>query len=147
MTVSCAAASFSPPFRSRSPRPPPHAAGGGEGEKEEPFVNLSPIALPIAVDGRLINYVFVQLRLKLAPGADGAAMRAREPWFRDAIVRAGHRSPFTVATDYTRIDERRLLATLLKEARALGGAGSFSGAELLNQTPKQRSRLPTPAPR
>lgn len=123
-----------------------HASGGGEEKaKEEPYVNLSPIALPIAVDGRLINYVFVQLRLQLAPKADGAAMRAKEPWFRDAIVRAGHRAPFTLATDYTKVDERRLVATLLKEARAIGGAGAFSGAQLLSQTPKQRSRLPTPA--
>ena len=31
------------------------AAGGGEEKvKEEPYVNISPIALPIAVDGRLI---------------------------------------------------------------------------------------------
>lgn len=125
-----------------------HASGGGEeGKKEEPYVNLSPIALPVAVDGRLINYVFVQLRLHLAPGADGAKMRAKEPWFRDAIVRAGHRTPFTVPTDYTKIDERRLLATLLAQAKAIGGAGSFTKAELVTQTPKQRSRLPTPVKR
>ena len=43
------------------------AAGGGEESKAEPYVNLSPIALPVAVNGKLINYVFVQLRLHLAP--------------------------------------------------------------------------------
>lgn len=120
------------------------AAGGGEEGKAEPYVNLSPIALPVAVNGKLINYVFVQLRLHLAHGADGAKMRAKEPWFRDAIVRAGHRTPFTVPTDYTRIDERRLTAVLLAQAKAIGGAGSFTRAELVSQTPKQRSRLPTP---
>lgn len=121
------------------------ASGGGEEKaKEEPYVNISPIALPIAVNGRLINYVFVQLRLTLAPGADGAAMRTREPWFRDAVVRAGHRTPFTVATDYTKIDEKRLVATLLREAKAIAGAKNFTSAQLMNQTPKQRSRLPTP---
>lgn len=123
------------------------ASGGGEAPKEEPYVNLSPIALPVAVQGRLINYIFVQLRLTMTATADGEAMRAKEPWFRDAIVRAGHRTPFTVATDYTKIDERRLVATLLQEARAIVGPGKFSGAQLLSQTPKQRSRLPTPAAR
>lgn len=123
-----------------------HAAGEGEGgAKAEPYVNLSPIALPIAVDGRLINYIFVQLRLNLTASANGEAMRAKEPWFRDAIVRAGHRAPFTVATDYTKIDERRLVATLLSQAKAIAGAGNFTSAQLLSQTPKQRSRLPTPA--
>jgi hypothetical protein len=118
--------------------------GGGEKAKEEPYVNISPIALPIAVDGKLINYVFVQLRLTLSPSADGAAMRTREPWFRDAVVRAGHRTPFTVATDYTKIDEKRLVATLLREAKAIAGAKNFTAAQLMSQTPKQRSRLPTP---
>ncbi len=120
------------------------ASGGEEKAKEEPYVNISPIALPIAVDGRLINYVFVQLRLTLSPSADGAAMRTREPWFRDAVVRAGHRTPFTVATDYTKVDEKRLVATLLREARAIAGAKNFTSAQLMSQTPKQRSRLPTP---
>jgi len=121
------------------------AAGGGEAKsKEEPYVNISPIALPIAVDGKLINYVFVQLRLTLSSSANGAAMRTREPWFRDAVVRAGHRTPFTVATDYTKIDEKRLVATLLREARSIAGAKNFTSAQLMSQTPKQRSRLPTP---
>ncbi|HRD45590.1 MAG TPA: hypothetical protein PLF78_03805 [Caulobacter sp.] len=124
-----------------------HASGGAEKPKEEPYVNLAPIALPIAAEGRLINYIFVQLRLTLTPTADAAALRAKEPWFRDAIVRAGHRAPFTLATDYTKIDERRLVATLLQEARAIVGPGKVAGAQLLSQTPKQRSRLPTPAGR
>jgi hypothetical protein len=120
------------------------AAGGGEKPKEEPYVNISQLALPIAVNGRLINYVFVHLRLTLAPGADVAAMRTREPWFRDAVVRAGHRTPFTLDNDYTKVDEKRLLATLLREARAIAGAKNFTSAQLMSQTPRQRSRLSTP---
>lgn len=123
------------------------AAGGGDAAKSQPYVDLSPIALPVAVQGRLVNYVFVQLRLNLSSSADGALMRAKEPWFRDAIVRAAHRTPFTVASDYTRIDEKRVVASLLASARAIAGAGNFTSAQVMSQTPKQRQGLPTPARR
>jgi hypothetical protein len=122
------------------------ASGGGEeGKKDEkPVLDLQPIALPVAVNGKLINYVFVHLRLNPAPGADMSKLRSREPWIRDAIVRAGHRTPFTVPTDYTRIDEARLKAALMREAGAVAGAKSFVSAQVMNQTPKQRNRLPRP---
>ncbi|MBP9755264.1 MAG: hypothetical protein KBD40_09720, partial [Phenylobacterium sp.] len=71
--------------------------------------------------------------------------RTREPYFRDALVRAGHRSPyFTLATDYTKIDEARLKAVLLREAIAIGGAKEVKGVTLLSQSPKKRTGLPDP---
>lgn len=118
---------------------------GGEGKKaEERWVDLAPVALPIAVDGKLINYVFCSLRINLTAAADPAKMRVKEPWFRDAIVRAGHRTPFTLATDYTRIDEARLKASLLREAGAIIGARNVASVALMRQDPKQRTRLPRP---
>jgi len=109
------------------------------------YVDLSPVALPIVVGGRLVNYVFCSLRVNLTPSADAAAIRTKEPRFRDAIVRAGHRTPFTLATDYTKVDEARLKAVLLREAIAIAGAKNILSVTLTSQTPKQRSRLPRPA--
>lgn len=120
-------------------------AAGAEGKKaEDRFVDLAPVALPIAVNGKLINYVFCSLRMNFSASADAALMRSKEPWFRDAIVRAGHRTPFTVATDYTLIDEARLKAVLLREAGAIVGARNIASVVLTRQEPKQRSRLPRP---
>ncbi|MDO9223630.1 MAG: hypothetical protein Q7U20_07960 [Caulobacter sp.] len=116
------------------------AKKGGDGQ----YVDLSPLALPVVVNGRLINYVFVQLRLNLTGSADAAAIRGKEPWFRDALVRAAHRAPFTVPTDYTRLDEARLKAVLLREAGAIVGARNLVSVTITSQTPKQRSRLPRP---
>lgn len=124
------------------------AAHASEGEKEkkgeERYVNLLPVALPIAVSGKLVNYVFCSLRVNLTAAADPAKMRIKEPWFRDAIVRAGHRTPFTLATDYTRIDEGRLKAALLREAGAIVGAKNVASVSLMRQDPKQRNGLPRP---
>ena len=50
--------------------------------------------MPIVVDGQLVNYVFVYVRLNLTSGANATRLREKEPFFRDALVRAGHRTPF-----------------------------------------------------
>lgn len=122
------------------------SGGGGEGGKESggQYVDLAPVALPIVLNGRLINYVFVQVRINLAPSADAPKTREKEPWFRDALVRAGHRTPFTKATDYTVIDEARMKAALMREAGAIVPARNLLSVTLVSQTPKQRSRLPRP---
>ena len=122
------------------------ANGGGEKGKESggQFVDLAPVALPIVVGGRLINYVFVQVRINLTPSADALKVREKEPWFRDALVRAGHRTPFTKATDYTVIDEARMKTALMREAAAIIPARNLLSVTLVSQAPKQRSGLPRP---
>ena len=85
------------------------------------YVDLAPVALPIVVEGQLINYVFVSARLQLSPSADAAKLRAKEPFFRDALVRAGHKTPFTNPNDYTVVDVSRLQAVLLRDAALVGG--------------------------
>lgn len=119
---------------------------GGEGGKAAggQYVDLAPVALPIVLDGRLINYVFLQVRINLTPSSDATKIREKEPWFRDALVRAGHRTPFTKATDYTVIDEARMKAALMREAAAIIGARNLASVTVVSQTPKQRSRLPRP---
>lgn len=123
------------------------AAAASEPAKKESggqYVDLSPVALPIVLDNRLINYVFVQVRINLSPSADAPKIREKEPWFRDALVRAGHRTPFTKATDYTVIDEARMKASMLREAALITPARNLISVSLISQTPKQRSRLPRP---
>lgn len=117
---------------------PPKKESGGQ------YIDLSPVALPIVLNNRLINYVFVQVRINLSPAADAPKLREREPWFRDALVRAAHRNPFTNPRDYTTIDEARMKATLMREAALITPARNLLSVTLMSQTPKQRSRLPRP---
>lgn len=118
----------------------PKKEGGAVGQ----YVDLSPVALPVVVNGRLINYVFVHLRLNLAASADSAKLRTKEPYFRDALVRAAHRTPFTDPKSYIKLDEARLKSSLLQLAGAIAGAKNFTGVTVTQQTPKQRSGLPKP---
>jgi hypothetical protein len=104
-----------------------------------PYVNLDPVALPIVVNGRVVNYVFVTMRVDLPAGTPQATVdtvRAKEPYFRDALVRAAHRTPFTMSTDYTVIDTARATAIFLADARAIAGGNLVSGVRVMAQTPK-----------
>lgn len=111
------------------------------------YVDLSPVALPIVVDGKLINYVFVSVRVVLTTTANTAKLREREPYFRDALVRAGHRTPFTNSKDYMSIDAARLQATMMREAVAIAGAKDIKAITITSQAPKRRIAPPKAAGR
>lgn len=106
-------------------------------------IKLSPVALPIVIDGRVVNYVFVEARLQLTPWADSIALRDKEPYFRDALVRAAYRTPFGARNDPNRIDEARLKAVLYREAVAIAGPRMIKSVVIDSQTPQHHL---TPAP-
>ena len=124
---------------------PAQAAGGGKEEKKGDvgqYVDLQPVGLPIVVKGELVNYVFVYVRLNLTSAANASKLREREPYFRDALVRAGHRTPFTVANDWSKIDTTRLTATLQREAVAIAGPGQIRSVVVTSQAPRRRVSQP-----
>jgi hypothetical protein len=102
------------------------------------YVDVQPVPLPVVVRGELLNYVFVYLRVNLAPGADAVRLRDKEPYFRDALVRAAHRTPFIVAGDLNRIDEARLTAAMMREASAVAGPGAVRSVVVTSQAPQHR---------
>ncbi len=102
-------------------------------------LSMPGVGLPIIAGGRLRNYVFVSLRLHLGGSATPETMRAKEAFLRDALVRAGHRTPFVVADDWTRIDTTALSASLMRSAAAIAGRGSVVRVEIVSQAPRRRS--------
>ncbi|MDR3510885.1 MAG: hypothetical protein P4L73_04580 [Caulobacteraceae bacterium] len=108
-------------------------------------VTLAAVALPLVFDGQIANYVFVSTKLLLTPQADATALRDKEPYFRDALVRAGHRTPFVRPNDYNHLDEARLKATLYREATAIVGPGKIQGVVVLSETPQHRIATQRPA--
>jgi len=113
------------------------------------YVDIAPVALPVVVDGRLVNYVFVYVRVNLTAGANSPRLREKEPFFRDALVRLGHRTPFTRYDDYTRLDDARLRAAMYPASAAIAGPGAVKSIEILSENPRLRIGLPKPklAPR
>jgi len=109
-------------------------------------VTLSPVAMPIVVDGKVINYIFVTARVLLTARADQFALRDKEPFFRDALVRAAYRTPFMLNGDFNKIDEAKLKAALFRDATAIAGPGNVSGVVVVSQTAQHFIRQPQAAP-
>lgn len=123
---------------------PALASGGGEKKEAPSFVQLTPIALPVIVDGRLVNYVFVTLKLNVQPGTDIAEITHKEAYFRDAFVKLAHRTPFTLATDYTTLDKPRMLAAFRSAAAAVPGVKGLKSVEVVAEAPQKVVGLPRP---
>ncbi len=105
-------------------------------------VDISTVALPVVWRARVVNYVFIDVRLNLAPKVDAAKLREKEPYLRDALVRAGHRTPFTRPWDFTHIDAQALARALRPDADRIAGPGAVLSIEVTKQTPRQTSGLP-----
>jgi hypothetical protein len=112
-----------------------------------PWVDLAPVALPVVVDGQLINYVFVYVRINFTRNANAYRLREKEPYFRDALIRAGHRTPFTLSHDYTQLDSAKLVAAMRRDAMAIASPKEIAGVVVMRQTAKRRTGLPRPKPR
>ena len=110
------------------------------------YVDVSPVAVPIVVEGQLVNYVFVTMRVNLTPSANASKWRGKEPYFRDALARLGGRGSFGDPKDYASVDAPRLVAAFQREAVAIAGK-DVKNVVITAQTAKQRRGLPKPGPR
>ena len=108
------------------------------------YVDLQPVALPIVVGGQLVNYVYVYVRVNLT--GDVSRLRGKEPFFRDALVREGHRTPFIVAGDWQKVDEAKLVAAMTRDARAIAGDDNVASVVVTSQAPQKRVIPPRPTP-
>lgn len=102
-------------------------------------ISMPGVGLPVIAGGRLRNYVFVSLRMHLGGSATPESMRLKEAYLRDALVRAGHRTPFLVPDDWTRINEAALSASLMRSAATIAGRGSVVRVEIVSQAPRRRT--------
>lgn len=119
--------------------------GKKEGEEEasnSQDVDIAIVGLPVIIDGRLVNYVFTSVKVILAPSANLSAIRTKEPYFRDALIRAAHRTPFTLGRDPNRIDEAAVRRTMLAEAQRIAGARNVVAVKVMSQQAKSRVRAP-----
>lgn len=124
-----------------------HAGGDKDKKTKEvgQYVDLQPVAMPIVVDGQLVNYVFVYVRINLKTGVDVTKVREKEPFFRDVLVRDAHRTPFVIPGDWQRVDEAKLVAAMTRDAAAITGPGIVSSVSLTSQSPQKRVMPPRPA--
>lgn len=114
----------------------------GEGSAPDPVVKMLPFAAPIVENGKLINYVFLNLSLKMAAGVPVTEMEGQEPILRDAIVRAAHRTPFNKSDSYNEVDAAKLSTVVLSQVASQIGKGKVASVEITKQI--ARKQLPPP---
>ncbi|WP_269513475.1 hypothetical protein [Brevundimonas subvibrioides] len=117
------------------------AAASEDAPAETPPQNITAVGLPIIVDGRIRNYVFVTVRLTLGAGQTPEQVRAKEPYYRDALVKAAHVTPFVVQNDWAVVDTAAISALLMRVAPRISGAGAIVRAEVALQTPRRRTGM------
>lgn len=120
------------------------AASSAKDEKGDvgQYVDLQSVGLPIVVDGKVVNYVFVYVRLNLTSSANVSRLREKEPFFRDALVRAGHQTPFTDPADLSAINVPRLTQALQRDAAAIAGPGQIRSVVVTAQAARRRASVP-----
>ncbi len=127
----------------------PALASGAKAEKaakEEmgQYVDLVPLTLPIIAGGQVKNYIFLRVRVNLTKSADAPRMRDKEPYLRDALLRAGYRTPFTRSDNYIKVDEAKLSASLAKDAAAILGPGKVASVQVMTQDAQRMTGIPRP---
>jgi hypothetical protein len=73
-------------------------------------VDIPVVVAPIAVNGHLVNYAFISIRVVLKNNVDTWKIRAKSHFMRDAVVRAAHKDNFGKAGERSELDKEHALA-------------------------------------
>jgi len=103
----------------------PPAAEKGEGAEgaatSARSMDAPYLAVPVVRDGVLVNYLFVSIRIEIAPGVDLWRTRERAHFLRDALVRASHSTDLADPEDNNALNEARAIQVYRAAAvQALG---------------------------
>lgn len=102
--------------------------------------DMTPVGLPVVLDDRVRNYVFVRLRLHLAQGHDPMSLREKDPHLRDSLVRMAHRHPFTLPGEANRLSPGPIAGHVMATAIRVCGRGVVTRVEVLSQQPQRQVR-------
>lgn len=114
----------------------------GEGQALDPTYKLGSMTIPIIANGRIVNYVFVAMNLRLTSGTEVQSFKDQEPSLRDAIVRAAYKTPFTRTDSWKEVDGPRLTSFVLGQCNLLFGKGKVASVEIVKQIPRQQLMPP-----
>ena len=115
---------------------------GASDKPAQPFFDLQAVGVPAVIRGRLVNYVFIQVRLVLATGVDASKLQGEEPYLRDALVHAATRTPFNPPASGVRLQDDRVKAEVMRDAVARLGPGKVVAVIIRSEMPERRMGVP-----
>jgi hypothetical protein len=101
------------------------------------------VGVPIISGGRLVNYVLVRLSLTLSPGTDVSHMSAKEPFFREALVRLAYHTHLNPPDSLNKVDPALVSGKMLPLCRGIAGS-VVTGVEVKYQEPEKWVEKPAP---
>ncbi|MGE0828989.1 MAG: hypothetical protein AB7O04_06515 [Hyphomonadaceae bacterium] len=88
------------------------------------------IAVPVVREGRLVNYLFVSVRIDIANGVDLWRTRERAHFLRDALVRAAHRTALADPARDDRLNQPAAIAAFRAAAQEALGQRAVRGVSI-----------------
>ncbi|MBL8552400.1 MAG: hypothetical protein JNJ73_20590 [Hyphomonadaceae bacterium] len=104
-------------------------------------MDMTFIAVPVVRHGRLINYLFVSMRVEVANGVDLWRTRERAHFLRDALVRAAHQNDLADAARDDQLDRPRAMAVFRAAAAEALGARAVGGLNILDVRPARPMQM------
>lgn len=130
-----------------------NASGGGGGEGKEKgaegeeaaassrSMDAPYLAVPVVRDGQLVNYLFVSIRIEIAPGVDLWRTRERAHFLRDALVRASHANDLADPADNNALNDARAIAVYRSAAVEALGAQAVGAVSIVATYSSQGSGI------
>ncbi len=89
------------------------------------------LAVPVVRDGQLVNYLFVSIRVQIAPGVDLWRTRERAHFLRDALVRASHSADLADPENANGLNEARAIEVYRAAAVQALGERAVAGVSIV----------------
>lgn len=102
----------------------------------DPSVKMASVGIPVFTGHTISNYLFLSIKINLTPKANEAKLRDMEPYFRDALVKASHKTSFAQANHDDKLDEPRFKAAMMTEFSRVAGPGMIQSIEIVSQSPR-----------
>lgn len=106
--------------------------GGEAGADVSRSMDAPYLAVPVMRDGQLVNYLFVSLRIQIAPHVDLWRTRERAQFLRDALVRASHANSLADPNDNNKLNEALALQVYRQAAVQSLGANAVAGISIIS---------------
>lgn len=128
------------------------AAGGGGAGKEKGAegeeaaassrsMDAPYLAVPVVRNGQLVNYLFVSIRIEIAPGVDLWRTRERAHFLRDALVRASHANDLADPANNNALNDARAIAVYHAAAVEALGAQAVGAISIVATYSSQGSGI------
>jgi hypothetical protein len=109
------------------------ASGHGESSGDVSRSMDAPyLAVPVVRDGRLVNYLFVSLRIQISPRVDLWRTREKAQFLRDALVRASHANALADPNDNNALNQALAIQVYRAAAIQTLGAQAVTGVTIVS---------------